>query len=190
MARAELDAFIAENELVLTATFVPWSCSRNKDSKDDRGNPSRSLNWKVTIMRGTETLQKRMIADSIDYMAGIGHCPSYKPGTRWTLDYTALIAWECENGCKGVQSAYDYKRISAKGKNIKPELRDVLYSLAMDASVIDYACFEDWASEYGIDPDSRKGEAIYRDCLKTALGLRNALGEAKLAQLREACQDY
>jgi hypothetical protein len=67
---------------------------------------------------------------------------------------------------------------------------DVLASLVMDSSAIDYSTYEEWAGDCGHDPDSRKGEAIYRACLEIALKLRNGLGEAGLAALREAAQDY
>ena len=73
---------------------------------------------------------------------------------------------------------------------LKPELRDVLYSLSMDASVLDSSCFEEWANELGYEADSRKAEGIYKACLDIALKLRNALGEAGLEKLRTACQDY
>jgi hypothetical protein len=72
----------------------------------------------------------------------------------------------------------------------KPSAADVLYSLALDASVLDSATFEEWASELGYDPDSRSAEKIYRACLEIALKLRAAIGDAGLEQLREAFQDY
>jgi hypothetical protein len=60
----------------------------------------------------------------------------------------------------------------------------------MDSDVFNYSSFEEWASTFGYDADSRKGESIYRTCLDIALKLRNAIGEDGLQKLREACQDY
>lgn len=63
-------------------------------------------------------------------------------------------------------------------------------SLVSDADVLDCSTFEEWADNLGYDKDSRKAEATYRECLALALKLRNGLGEAALAELREAAQDY
>jgi len=59
-----------------------------------------------------------------------------------------------------------------------PSSADVLASLVMDASGIDNSTsFEAWATEYGYDPDSRKAEAIYKECLKLAPKVREFLGD-------------
>lgn len=160
-----IDAVSADLGISMTTEFVPWSQSRNK------GEKSPSLNWNVTLQRNGHPFL------TTDYMAGSGHAPSYKP--RTTLEENDAIIWECENG-----------RHSFTKRPLKPDLRDVLYSLASDASVLDCSGFEDWASDLGYDTDSRKAEAIYRACLEIALKLRNTLGEDGLARLREATQDY
>src|SRR5262245_61006775 len=82
--RERLLAVAAELKLTMTAEFVPFSKSRNKAEKIP------SLNWVVMIRRdGREVL-------TTDYMAGSGHCPSYKQ----TRDSIAAqkVAWECEHG--------------------------------------------------------------------------------------------
>jgi len=71
-----------------------------------------------------------------------------------------------------------------------PELIDVLYCLVLDASVLDFACFEDWADEYGYDTDSRKAERIYKDCLETGLKLRQILGPGGLSELQHEYEGY
>lgn len=57
-----------------------------------------------------------------------------------------------------------------------PEAIDVLDCLLTDASVLDYDDFEEWASEYGYDTDSRKAEAIYKKCLDQTVRLKIFLG--------------
>lgn len=58
-----------------------------------------------------------------------------------------------------------------------PTAADVLDSLANDASAWENSrSFENFASDLGYDPDSRKAEAIYRACGEIAKGLRNLLG--------------
>lgn len=59
-----------------------------------------------------------------------------------------------------------------------PDLPTVLDCLASDASGIENAkSFEDWASEYGYDADSRKAEKTYSICQKQAEELRDLLGD-------------
>lgn len=184
MAKAELEAFMIEREIAISSTFVPWSQSRNKDEKDNRGNPIRSLNWRVTIARkGREIL-------TTDYGADIAHCPAFKIDMKpfdGRRENAEAIALECEAGKKARRNSWS---LTASGGPILPDPCDVLSSLALDASVLDHATYENWAGELGYDPDSRKGEAIYRACLDIALRLRAGLGENGLDALRNASQDY
>lgn len=65
-----------------------------------------------------------------------------------------------------------------------PTLADVLDCLASDASGVDNArSFEDWASEYGYDTDSRKAERTYQICKKQAQELKALLGQDAYNQL-------
>lgn len=59
-----------------------------------------------------------------------------------------------------------------------PTLPDVLDCLASDASGLENANgFEDWASEYGYDIDSRKAERIYHVVERQAEKLNRLLGD-------------
>jgi hypothetical protein len=59
----------------------------------------------------------------------------------------------------------------------KPTAADILDCLASDCSGIDNARgFEDWASDYGYDTDSRKALATYEQCVKQAAELQRLLG--------------
>lgn len=60
-----------------------------------------------------------------------------------------------------------------------PDAATVLESLLMDASGVENAAgdFEQWASEYGFDTDSRKAEAIFRQATEQTEQLRELLGE-------------
>lgn len=64
--KEERTATLESLGLRLTATFVPWSRSRNAGEKE------RSLNWCVKLFR-----DDRKIIET-DYMQGIGHAPSYQ----------------------------------------------------------------------------------------------------------------
>lgn len=175
------DNIVAATEalgLTVRAEFVPWSTSRN------RGEREPSLNWKVTLVRdGRDVL-------TTDYGAGAGHCPSYKSGDQTKIQRD-LIAYECEHGVVAAWSArsgiYPAKYMR---KPILPDTCDVIASLVGDSDVLDHAGFEEWASEQGMNPDSRAAERTYRACLEIALRLRSAVGEDGLRKLSEACREF
>lgn len=164
--------------LTMTAEFVPFSQSRNK------GEKYPSLNWRVTLLRGKTHNSVPVL--TTDYSAGCAQCPSYKQGDR-AIHRAERVAWECEHGKRSTLLG---GMVVGTGKVLQPDFADVLSSLVMDAGVLDSSSFEDWASEFGYDTDSRTAEKLYRACLEIALKLRNSIGEAGLASLRDACQDY
>ena len=60
----------------------------------------------------------------------------------------------------------------------EPSTFDALYCVLSDASGYDSADgFEDWASNYGYDTDSRKAEAIYSAVAKECSNVRRLLGD-------------
>jgi|SRR5215471_1119910 len=59
-----------------------------------------------------------------------------------------------------------------------PTASDVLQAMLSEAFGIDDADgFEDWASSFGYDPDSRKAERLYNACAEQSDKLRAFLGE-------------
>ena len=175
-------AFAATNGLLVKSEFIPWSQSRS--FKPNAKPTERSLNWRVTLERDGRAIL------TADYSAGIGHAPCYKKlpvfGRGLTRDDIALLEYETEKGFEARQAS----TAIFKGKPIAPATADVLYSLATDADVLNYSTFEEWAETFGYDADSRSAEAIYRECLKQALALRNGLGESLLADLAAAVAEY
>lgn len=66
----------------------------------------------------------------------------------------------------------------------EPKLADVLDCLASDSATIDNADdFEQWCSELGYDPDSRKAERTYKVCAKQSEKFMRLLGDAAYQQL-------
>ncbi|CAB4124891.1 hypothetical protein UFOVP59_56 [uncultured Caudovirales phage] len=184
LVKTEILATLEKMGLTVIAKFVPFSLSRNKAEKYP------SLNWVVTVLHNGKPLLVT------DYTAGANHCPSYgaKPVQSWNRpvsDWKPLAtAFECESGLRAKYFSWYTNFIGDTKSPILPDTCDVLASLSMDSSVLDYGNFEGWASEFGYDPDSRKGESIYRACLEVALKLYNGLGESGLLLLRETFQDY
>lgn len=65
-----------------------------------------------------------------------------------------------------------------------PKLDGVLDCLASDACGYENAnSFEDWASEYGYDTDSRSAEKIYRTVKRQAEQLRRTIGDEAYDEL-------
>ena len=163
--------------LEYSAEFVPFSQSRNAKEKN------RSLNWRVTFKRGRQSL-------TTDYSQGVGHIPGYSTqpyrNNGWYYDYAKSVA---ESGKVRIDVRYETRLAGGVSLPI-PSREDVLYSLVMEAGVLDFPKFEDWAADFGYDPDSRKGEAVYRACIVIALELRSMIGDVNLAKLRELFQDY
>lgn len=181
-----IEAAIEQLGLTFEYKFVPFSQSRNKTNK------SPSLNWLVTLKRGNNSM-------SFDYSAGCGHCPAnklkFKPNGNMPFDYhkelmKRAIADEWEVGVAMKVLHHSQRPYDATNKKILPKDADIIYSIVLDASAIDSGSFEEWASEFGYDTDSRAAEAVYKACLDTALKLRAIIGDAGLRTLQEACQDY
>lgn len=167
-AEERIEAWIAKHDASMSAAFIPWSQSRNKDEEQP------TLNWSVTIKTG-----KRDVL-TIDYSAGCAHCPSYKHETYNRTFGRQAVNDECEKG-------HESRRPANK---ITPDFKDVLYSLSMDSNAINAGSFENWAADYGYDEDNRKAETIYRACLDIYTRLRAGFGPEALEELAEACQDY
>lgn len=195
---------IAANNITMQAEFVPFSKSRSKDNKDDRGNPRLSLNWKVTLL-----LNGRAFITT-DYMAGTGHCPADKRKFKDATPYesrnykAALIDFEVENGFEaaiknlsfgrvlniGKRSLWDHENQKNKYFPILPEIESVVHSLITDSDVLNYSSFAEWADCFGYNTDSIKDNEIYRACMEIALKMRAGLGGSLMEELQTAAQDY
>lgn len=169
--RQKLTAAIESLGLSVEATFVPWSKSRSATSKQ------RSLNWQITLIK-----RGRGPVLATSYTAGLAHCPSYRSSARPTLDSEDALRMETEEG-------RTYKRGNG-GAPILPDTADVVYSLVIDAGVLDHPTFESWADDLGYDADSRAAERVYRECLGLALQLQNAIGHEGLTVLRAASEGF
>ncbi len=160
----EIGRLLEELGIELEAEFIPAS----QVNDPDRTN---MINWHVSILRSGDVMETA-------YCQGVGWIPGYRPGWKRTVADAETEQAAIERGTVGLR------------KLPPPQLRDVIYSLLLDYSVIDCRNFEDFAEEYGYDPDSRKTEAIYQACLKAALEFRGLFDEDEINELREAFADY
>ena len=213
--KAAIAATLAELKLTVEAQFVPFSQSRNKDEKrkslnwrvtvkrDGRNVLSTDYSagiahcpgYNATKAPATFQPHGYKTHDGQPYAGTKSAFRSAKPHEILSQYKEAIAAAECESGFpmaidqwgRGPENVF---KPIPKSAPIMPDAIDVLYSLTMDSSVLEYATFEDWASEYGYDADSRSAESTYRACLEIALKLRAAIGDAGLETLRNAFQDY
>lgn len=168
-----IDKVLESLQISMECEFIPWSKSKNFEHGARLSK--KTLNWKITIKKDGRDII------TTDYSAGIGHCPSYKQKFNFTLDEATALEYEVEHGKRAT---------TPKGSPILPKLSDVLHGLLIESETINYSSFEDWARDFGYDTDSRKAEKIYQECLKTALVLRNGLGDDILKKLREVFEGY
>jgi hypothetical protein len=90
------------------------------------------------------------------------------------------------NGLTGFDIYYSMgsAHVDDSGRPKYPELPDVLDCLASDYSSYKNALdFEDFASEFGYDADSRKAEAIYNSLEELTIKMEDLLGEAACQEL-------
>lgn len=180
IAARDLRALIGQIGLTVECTFLPFSQSRNA------GEKSPSLNWRARVMLNGKPVSG---LESVDYMQGCGHAPASKAGPRRFFDKADLsraISLECETGRRAKPG---YGKPPYMGRDAgdiipAPDACDIIAALCRDSDVLNYASFDQWADEFGFDADSRKAEAMYRACLATALAMRAAIGDDKLAELQ------
>ena len=178
----DINAELQKLGLSMKEEFVPFSRSRNAKE------PNPSLNWKVDIFHHGRKIH------SVEYTAGVGHCGAYQAnikqlGSRNCIMRDEAIRRECETGViykQGQEISASYGR----GEKHELDASDVFYSIVLDSDAINYASFEDWAENFGFDPDSRKAYAAYEECLKDGLILRAALGDDDLKKLRSLFEGY
>lgn len=187
-AAALVRAIAAREGLEMESTFVPLSASRNGARARAPKPAAPSLNWRVRLVRRVNVNATRLVLET-DYMQGLAWAPAYKrldARQRRTVDGAAAIERECETGRESSLSGFGARPVLG-GKPLQaPDLVDVLGCLVRDADALDAARFEDWASDYGYDTDSREAESTYRACLATGVALRAALGNDVLDELRAA----
>jgi len=163
---------------------------------------------KIPFVRWPVTLEKagRKVCE-VKYGKGVGHFHKAAMSARkgWTEHKVAgryvrlspdenfvLLAWQDRP-----QANFLDKRLwgslcvklAKADKSTHPTLAEVLGSLIMDGSAdFNAQSFEDWASEYGYDTDSRKAEGIYNECVRIGRALRQSMSADELQAAIEWAQ--
>lgn len=159
---AAVDALLAEHHIKYEAKFKPTPQPNEKHPM---------IHWTVTIG-----------GQSFDYFQGIGHLP--KLCKEWSDNekrYAAKTGRKWNPIVNGREPAI---------KLIPPVAASVLHCLCSDADAENHDTFEEWASEFGYDPDSRSAEKTYHLCLENARKLRRALGPVLMGKITELVSEY
>ena len=97
-------------------------------------------------------------------------------GTHYNEDFPNSNPWDVTLRYQRRQMTVPFYTGSALTED--PTAYDVLYCLLSDADVENYGSdFESWASDLGYDPDSRKAEKIYNQCVAQTKKLHKLLGD-------------
>jgi hypothetical protein len=97
----------------------------------------------------------------------------HNPNSDWDR---AASHWLCYLRCAGRRMRVTFSMGSALTG--PPSLAEVLDCLASDAAGLENArSFEEWAGEYGYDPDSRKALRTFKVVERQASALARSLGD-------------
>ena len=93
--------------------------------------------------------------------------------------------WRCtfKREVAGYSSYFETEFSQGSACTAPPTAEDVLGCLLLDCDALDYE-FEEWASNLGFDPDSRKAEKTYKFCRDVGNRLQNFLGAEAFDELR------
>lgn len=198
------DAAIAEAlkkmGFTVAAEFIPFTKSRNaQEGKTfpvaalygDRVKPSNfykpgdlSINWRVTVTHKRGTY-------STDYQEGIGHLPEHLQSKSggYTTDAWDALCFAVEQG-KAPRVRPSSWNIGAGAVPLTPPTPGaVFYSISMDSDAA-LMSFEEWASNFGMDTDSREAEQTYKACQEQGYYLLKCIGPEGLEKLQTLFQDY
>lgn len=179
MNETELNTIIEQLGLTYNAQFVP--------TKQPAATvPHPQLHWVCTLAKGAQSM-------SVPYHQGCAHVIRYQRYHKTTYDkglHDEMIRQACETGIVHTNWAQDRTYLHKTIKQPKPKLADILYALVMESDVLNCSGFEDWATNYGYNTDSREAERTYRQYLEQSLQLRNLIGQSKFDELITAFQDY
>jgi len=92
-----------------------------------------------------------------------------------------MTHWSCEIRCGTRRVTIPFSQGLAH-EGAEPELDSVLDCLVSDAQGAVDQSFEEWASDYGYDTDSRKAEKIYKACCATATKLKRLFKDPEVYQ--------
>lgn len=136
------------------------------------------LSWCFVFSNGRHS-------EAFEYFTGTGCGPEIsEQDLRWNFEGVANIPKHNRHNLKDKMVLATIAAFAARKKKWTPDPIEVLWSITRDSDALEMT-FEDWASEFGYDADSRKAEKTYRACQDNALRLKKILSEDKFKRVRE-----
>lgn len=177
IAKRDCLALIAS--LGIKTTITGGGYAERREKPEDK--PWAHFRW------ACEAERKGKIAHFDDYKTGVGHAVFQDLRPPMSEGFT--VKERAKNGTFHLFTLPGTRAAAARYlKPSPPDAADILGSYARDfIDAHDAGCFEEWASNYGYDTDSRSAEERYQACLNSrkpllALGLAHHQ-IAKLAEL-------
>ena len=164
------EQFVRQSGIKMDATYV----TKKDASQWYQHGVVTDLEWVIKLTKGEDSMR-------VIYRQGLGYLPDslkqliHRPKSTLADKEMHAVTAAVESG---------------KHNDLPltpPDLIDVLHSLLMDSSVSEYPVYEEWAGEFGYEEDSRKGEAIYKQCIEQTMALSKLVD---LSKGRDAFCDY
>lgn len=181
-ARVALVEIAERRRLTLEVDFVPWSrdqCDARPEGID--GKPWRCICWHYVLDR--QHADAPMLHGM--YRQGVGHIQYSRKVRPRTVEALDLETAAIERGGQLTREKNARVIVLRPGDVNRgvyatiavPTIADILGCLLLDSEAIDYAGFEDWANQFGYNPDSIKARDTWMTCVETGLKLRQMLGD-------------
>lgn len=188
--------FALNHQIAATATFDKAEPQTNQFTGKPSDRPEHQFyRFNVVLDYGGDLLPVNYGVGSgiLAQFYAVAKRPAYAPslGMGTAPDLARRLPWLIHKNSRTIdeQEAVTSGLQWAKSHYV-PEPADVLMSMAMDAYGLDYCLtYEEWADEYGMDPDSRAGERTWQHCREQTAELRNWLGCERFAELLECTEE-
>jgi len=171
MTPEEITQNLTDRGFALASTLV----------RDDFNGRDGSATWAITITRNGQSFQT-------EYTAGAAH--RYYPKRCRIVPLKHRGKRIPYNHLSSARTTHEIER-NKQSRPSEPELADVLCCIVWDAqSVMFGQTFEEFASDYGYDEDSRRAEKCYNACREAHYALIRLCGNEGLEELQELFIDY
>jgi len=98
-----------------------------------------------------------------------------RPDNEYSQWHTDANHYKCVIRFEGKQYTFYYSM--GPTHTSEPTITECLYSMSVDSRPhLENQSFEQFADEFGYDEDSRRGERIYKACLKQGEAMKRLLG--------------
>lgn len=172
-----------------------------------KGDLFKMTEWQVTITRnevsykttfskgsGHRTWKKRQAVRDQGYLSSIKWRDAFNAGTQGEKAelgafYNVTDSATIDDPERKQQQQHFCEQINYYTDSIPPSLDEVVHGFLSDSSsVMSGETFDDWASDFEYDTDSREAERIYVACGEAWKGLIRL--DANFEMLGELFQDY